>query len=89
MISMDTTAPISWFKGQNCHIEGTNKRCSSVVTNLKDKISKIFKKAHKTRHDPSNYAIIEGSSELVKGIQEKGKNFQFITKDSNRLTSLL
>lgn len=50
MISLDTTVPISWFKGTNCHLEASSKKCTSVTENMKDKISKIFKKKEKKTH---------------------------------------
>ena len=32
--------------------------------------------------------MIEGSSELVKGLMEKSQNLQFFTQDSSRLTKI-
>lgn len=88
-ISLDTTAPISWFKGANCHIEASSKKCTPIRTNIKEKIAKILKKKEaKAQHSSQDYAMIEGSSELVKGIQERGKSFKFMTRDSSRLTNL-
>lgn len=70
MISLDTTVPISWFKGPNCHLEASSKKCSPLVANIREKIKTVFKKKEaKPHHVDSDYAIIEGSSELVKGIQ--------------------
>lgn len=90
LLSVDTTAPISWVKGSKCYIEGTTKKCSLLRNNFKDSIEKLFKKnKSKKKHSKDEYALIEGSSELVKGFQEKIPNFSFNIRDSSRLTSLL
>lgn len=68
-ISVDTTTPISWIKGTKCFMEGTSKKCSLVSENFKDKVEKLFKNQKAKKHSQKEYAMIEGSSELVKGFQ--------------------
>jgi hypothetical protein len=63
LISLDTTAPISWFKGSSCHLEASSKKCSPISTNVKDKIGKLLKKKQTApKHSSTEYAMIEGSS---------------------------
>lgn len=48
LVSVDTTIPISWIKGQKCHIEGSSKKCSLVKETLEQKVKKMLHKRKKT-----------------------------------------
>lgn len=48
---------------------------------------RIAKKLHKKKEALTENAIIEGSSEIIRGEIEKGQNVSFVAKDSNRLNS--
>ena len=99
LMSLDLTAPISWLKGEKCKISGTHKNCSRIEVNFVEKVEEIQKKfkkmlkdidplkKKKQKHGSSQeYALIEGSSEVVKGVIEKTKTLTFETRDSGHLT---
>ena len=50
-------------------------------------IAKHLKKKSK-KHKKKKLAMIEGSSELVKGVMEKSKELKFHTQDSSRFTKM-
>ena len=79
------------MKGENCHIEASSKKCTPVSENIKDALEGIFHSvskhfAKKVKKKNKKLAMIEGSSELVKGEMEKSQNIQFTTRDSSRFT---
>jgi hypothetical protein len=43
-MSADFTAPISWIKGPDCKIEGTNTKCKRLIETVTDKVKEIKKK---------------------------------------------
>lgn len=91
-MAVDFTAPISWIKSSECKIEGSGKTCSRVeetfVEEVKEVKHKIAKKMHKKKkNELTENAIIEGSSEIIRGEIEKGRNVSFVAKDSNRLNN--
>ena len=72
---MDLTTPIGWFKGTNCHLEASTTECASISSNFKEalegtfrSIGKHLKKKIKRNKRKQKLAMIEGSSELVKGV---------------------
>lgn len=85
------TTPISWFKGEKCYIEASSKKCTPVSETFKDALEGVFHSvskhfAKKAKKKNGKLAMIEGSSELVKGIMEKSQSLQFTTRDSSRFT---
>jgi hypothetical protein len=91
-LAADFTTPLSWIKGRDCKVEGTARRCHRLTETVAEKMreetrrSKLHKKAD---HQLQENAIIEGSSERIRGEIEKEKDVSLTVKDSNRLNSLL
>lgn len=72
MMAVDLTAPISWIKGPDCKIEGTTQSCKRVFETFSEKVkevkAKIGKKLKKNKgKELVEDAIIEGSSEVIRG----------------------
>lgn len=93
-LSADLTAPISWIKGPECKIEGTNQKCKRLIETITEKAKDVKKKLVKKFHKDDKKedaevenAIIEGSSEVIRGEFEKSKNISFVSKDSSRLNN--
>ena len=90
-LSADFTIPLSWIKSKDCKIEGEGKRCHRMFETFVEKVKEGDHKSklHKKMEGHNQNAIIEGSSETIRGSIEKDKNVTFTVKDSNRLNNLL
>jgi hypothetical protein len=90
-MAADFTTPLSWIKGDHCTVEGSSEKCKVIMETFRDKVKEIKKKVvGKFKKEPKGEeenAIIEGSSEIIKGEIESSKRVTFITKDSDRLTN--
>lgn len=99
MISADLTTPISWFKGKQCIIKDTDKKCTLIQNSLGDKISeythqikkklKRHSKGDKSEGSENRKVQIYGSSNVVQGFLQQPPHMAFEIMDSNRLTRLV
>jgi hypothetical protein len=92
MMAIDLTAPISWIKGPDCKIEGSTHPCKRVFETFVEEVKEVKKKvANKFKKNKGKVlvedAIIEGSSEVIRGEIEKTTSISFAAKDSSRLNN--
>ena len=40
--SVDLTTPISWIKGEKCHLEASSKKCTPLSETLTDALEGVF-----------------------------------------------
>lgn len=57
MMAVDLTAPISWIKGSDCKIEGTEKRCNRVFETLKEEVKEVKRKLSNKLHKKKKIAV--------------------------------
>lgn len=72
-LAADLTAPLSWLKGPDCVVEGTSQKCKRIgetsLEKVKGAAKKVASKFHKSKDADAEKenAIIEGSSEVIRG----------------------
>jgi hypothetical protein len=71
-LAADLTAPLSWIKGPDCEVEGTSQKCKMVTETFSEKVKSVKKKVASRLHKSTQAAqkedaIIEGSSEVIRG----------------------